>query len=258
MSSVPDISSQLGPAEHLLVITPPGGTGCYGLRLPFHDAALIEAKPNGLPEAERPGQPVDSVVIESPAGDVGWADRILGELDALISDTSTVVLALVAEYPGFDGGDRSPAALPALRRYHVTSMGLLGDAVSLVLARGSGRVPGGEADAAVIAAAVGKAVELATLAPRGGKPRSSVERYAARNLAATISVLRGEIQLLSTALTKAQEELSVASRGYDALRRSRLGKMTLRYWQFRRKLRIRRAMKGTPHAQTGQAARPDP
>jgi hypothetical protein len=75
MSSDPDIASQLGPAEHLLVITPPGGTGCYGLRLPFHDAALIEAKPGGLPEGERPGQPADGVVIESPAGDVGWADR---------------------------------------------------------------------------------------------------------------------------------------------------------------------------------------
>jgi hypothetical protein len=240
MSSDPDIASQLGPAEHLLVITPPGGTGCYGLRLPFHDAALIEAKPGGLPEGERPGQPADGVVIESPAGDVGWADRILGELDLLISDTSTVVLALVAEYPSIDGADRFPATLPALRGFQVTSIGLLGDAVSLVLARNSGGLDG-EADAAVIAAAVGRAVELGTLAPRGGKPRSSADRYAARNLAATISVLRGEIHQLSTALTKAQQELSVASRGYNALRRSRLGKLTLRYWQFRRKLRARGA-----------------
>jgi hypothetical protein len=239
MSSDPDIASQLDPAEHLLVITPPGGTGCYGLRLPFHDAALIEAKPGGLPEGERPGQPADGVVIESPAGDVGWADRILGELDMLVSGTSTVVLALVAEYPRMDGADRFPADLPALRSFHVTSMGLLGDAVSLVLARNSGGGPDGEADAAVIATAVGRAVELAALAPRGGKPRSSVERYAARNLAATISVLRGEIHQLSTALTKAQQELSVASRGYEALRRSRLGKITVRYWQFRRKLRSR-------------------
>jgi hypothetical protein len=240
MSSDPDIASQLGPAEHLLVITPPGGTGCYGLRLPFHDAALIEAKPGGLPEGERPGQPADGVVIESPAGDVGWADRILGELDLLISDTSTVVLALVAEYPSIDGADRFPATLPALRGFQVTSIGLLGDAVSLVLARNSGGLDG-EADAAVIAAAVGRAVELGTLAPRGGKPRSSADRYAARNLAATISLLRGEIHQLSTALTKAQQELSVASRGYNALRRSRLGKLTLRYWQFRRKLRARGA-----------------
>jgi hypothetical protein len=240
MSSDPDIASQLGPAEHLLVITPPGGTGCYGLRLPFHDAALIEAKPGGLPEGERPGQPADGVVIESPAGDVGWADRILGELDLLISDTSTVVLALVAEYPSIDGADRFPAALPALHGFQVTSIGLLGDAVSLVLARNSGGLDG-EADAAVIAAAVGRAVELGTLAPRGGKPRSSADRYAARNLAATISLLRGEIHQLSTALTKAQQELSVASRGYNALRRSRLGKLTLRYWQFRRKLRARGA-----------------
>jgi hypothetical protein len=112
--------------------------------------------------------------------------------------------------------------------------------VSLVLARNSGGLDG-EADAAVIAAAVGRAVELGTLAPRGGKPRSSADRYAARNLAATISVLRGEIHQLSTALTKAQQELSVASRGYNALRRSRLGKLTLRYWQFRRKLRARGA-----------------
>jgi hypothetical protein len=238
MSSDPDIASQLGPSEHLLVITPPGGTGCYGLRLPFHDAALIEAKPGGLPEGERPGQPADGVVIESPAGDVGWADCILGELDLLISDTSTVVLALVADYPNIDGADRFPAALPALRGFQVTSMGLLGGAVSLVLARNSGG-PDGETNAAVVAAAVGRAVELGTLAPRGGKPRSSVERYAARNLAATISVLRGEIHQLSTALTKAQQELSVASRGYDALRRSRLGKITVRYWQFRRKLRSR-------------------
>jgi hypothetical protein len=255
--SVPDIASLLGPAEHLLVITPPGGTGCYGLRLPFNDAALIEAKPGGLPDAERPGQPADSVVIESPAGDVGWADRILGELDAFLSDTPVIVLALVAEYPSIDGGDGSPAALPALRGFHVTSMGLLGDAVSLILARDSGGGPEGEANAAVIAAAVGKAVELGTRAPRGGKPRSSVERYAARNLAATISVLRGEIHQLSTALTKAQQELSVASRGYDALRRSRLGKITLKYWQFRRKLRSR-GMKGSSHAPTGPGARQDP
>jgi hypothetical protein len=257
MSRVPDISSQLGPAEHLLVITPPGGTGCYGLRLPFHDAALIEAKPGGLPDADRPGQPADSVVIESPAGDVGWADRVLGELGTFISDTPTIVLALVAEYPSVDGGDRSPAALPALRGFHVTSMGLLGDAVSLILVRASGG-PEGEADAAVIAAAVGRAVELGTLTPRGGKPRSSVERYSARNLAATISVLRSEIHQLSTALTKAQQELSVASRGYDALRGSRLGKITLSYWQFRRKLRGAAPRKGSPNAPTGPDPRPDP
>jgi hypothetical protein len=150
------------------------------------------------------------------------------------------VLALVAEYPSIDGADRFPATLPALRGFQVTSIGLLGDAVSLVLARNSGGLDG-EADAAVIAAAVGRAVELGTLAPRGGKPRSSADRYAARNLAATISLLRGEIHQLSTALTKAQQELSVASRGYNALRRSRLGKLTLRYWQFRRKLRARGA-----------------
>lgn len=239
MISVPDITSELGPAEHLLVITPPGGSGCYGLRLPFHDATLLEAEPVGLPDAERPDQLADSVVIEFPAGDVNWADRILGELDKRISDTSTVVLAFVAEYASIDGADRSTAALPALRGFRATSMGMLGDAVSLVLARTSGADSEGEADAAVVAAAVSRAVELGALAGRSGKPRPSVERYAARNLAATISALHGEIHQLSTTLTKTQQELSAVSRGYHALRHSRLGKITVRYWQFRRKLAAR-------------------
>jgi hypothetical protein len=241
MISVPDIASELGPAEHLLVITPPEGSGCYGLRLPFHDATLLEAGPAGLPDAERLDQPADSVVIESPAGDVSWADRILGELDKHISDTSTVVLAFVAEYASIDSADRSTTALPALRGFRVTSTGMLGDAVSLVLARTSGADSEGEADAAVVVAAVSRAVELGTLASRGGMPRLPVERYAARNLTATISVLRGEIHQLSATLTKTQQELSTASRGYHALRHSRLGKLTVGYWQFRRKLAARGA-----------------
>ena len=241
MISVPEIASQLGPIEHLLVITPPGGSGCYGLRLPFQDATLLEAKPNGLPDTELPGQSVDGVVIESPAGDVSWADRILGELDGLISDTSTVVLAFVADYAKTEDARPTPAALPALRGRRATSMGMLGDAVSLVLARKAAYDAEGEADAALVAAAVSGAVELGTLAVRGGQSRSSAERYATRNLAATISVLRGEIHQLSTTLAKTQQELTVTSRSYHALRHSRLGKLTVRYWQFRRKLAARGA-----------------
>lgn len=242
MISVSDIASELSPAEHLLVITPPGGSGCYGFRLPFRDATLVEAKPAGLPEDEPVGLSADGVVIECPAGDVSWADRILAELDTRISGTSTVVLAFVSEYPRIDDAGRSPG-LPALHGFHATSMGLLGDAVSLVLARKADGGADGEADAAAVATSVSGAVELGALAARGSRPRSPADGSAAKGIAATISVLRGEIRQLSAALTKAQQELAVTSREYRALRYSRLGKLTVRYWQFRRNLAARGSAK---------------
>lgn len=249
MIEVPDIPSTLEPAEHLLVITPPGGSGRYGLLVPFGDATLVEAGPDGIPADERPGRPVDSVVIESPVADVGWADRILSELDLVISETSTVVVAFGPEYASVTGSDDSPPAVKTLRDFRVVRAGLLGGAVSLVLTRCAGASLPAEVDAAVVASATSLALELEA-AGRGRRPQSGTEQRAARTHAATIFELRDEVHRLSAELASTRQELAVSKREHHALRYSRLGRITVGYWRLRRKVagRVRAARAGRVNA----------
>lgn len=235
MIRVPDIASTLEPAEHLLIITPPGGSGRYGLWAPFSEATLVEAGPDGIPAAECPERPFDSVVIESPAGDVSWADRILGELDGAISGAAAVVVAFVPEYASVTSADHAPAALRALRDFRVVRVGLLGGGVSLVLSRcGDASLPA-EVDAAMVASATSLVLELESLA-RGRQPQSGTGQRAAGAQAATIFELRDEVHRLSAALASTRQELEGTKRQYRALRYSRLGRITVRYWRFRRRL----------------------
>jgi hypothetical protein len=235
MIRVPEIVSTLEPAEHLLIITPPGGSGRYGLWVPFSDATVVEAGPDGIPAAERPERPFDSVVIESPAGDVSWADRILGELDQAISRTAAVVVAFVPEYASVTSADHSPPVLRTLRDFHVVRVGLLGGAVSLVLSRYADASLPAEMDAAMTASATSLALELESLA-RGRRPQSGTGLRAAGTQAATIFELRDEVHRLSASLVSTQQELKVRTSEYRALRYSRLGRITVRYWRFRRRL----------------------
>ena len=234
MIKVPDIASTLQPAEHLLIITPPEGSGRYGLWVPFGDATLVEVGLDGLSAAELPERPFDSVVIESPAADVSWADRILGELDQAISGTVAVVVAFVPEYASVTGADHSPAALKALRGFRVAGAGLLGGAVSLVLARCSGDSLPGDADAAVVASAVSVALGLEAAAG-GRRPRSGAGQRAAGARAAADFELRDEVHRLSAELISTRRELAVSQREHHALRYSRLGRITVGYWRLRQK-----------------------
>jgi hypothetical protein len=234
MIRVPDIASTLEPAGHLLVVTPPEGSGRYGLLVPFSDATLVEAGPDGIPAGDRPERPVGSVVIESPVADVGWADRILGELDPVISETSTVVVAFVPEYASVTGADHSPPALKTLRDFRVVRVGLLGGAVSLVLTRCAGDSLPAEADAAVVASAASLALGLEAAAC-GRRPRSEAGQRAAGAHAATAFELRDEVHRLSAELASTRRELAVSQREHHALRYSRLGRITVGYWRLRRK-----------------------
>lgn len=233
MIRVPDIASTLEPAEHLLIITHPGGSGRYGLWVPFSDATLAEAGPDGIPAAELPERPVDSVVIESPAADVSWVDRILGELDPLISGTAAVVVAFVPGHASATSANGSPPALQTLHGFRVVRIGLLDGAVSLVLSRSEGASVPAETDAAMVAATASLALELAALA-RGRQWQSEAVQRAARSQAATIFELRDEVHRLSAALASTRQELVVSRRQYRALRYSRLGRITVGYWRFRR------------------------
>ena len=238
MIKVPDIASTLQPAEHLLIITPPEGSGRYGLWVPFGDATLVEVGLDGLSAAELPERPFDSVVIESPAADVGWADRFLGELDQAISGTVAVVVTFVPEYASLISADHSPPALRTLHDFHVVRVGLLGGAVSLVLSRRAGADLSAEVNAALVASTTSLALELESLA-RGGQPHAPTKQRADRAQAATIFELRDEVHRLSAALASTQQELKKTTRQYRALRYSRLGRITVRYWRLRRGLASR-------------------
>jgi hypothetical protein len=238
MIRVPEIASTLELAEHVLIITPPGGNGRCGLCVPFSDATLVEAGPGGIPAAELPERPFDSVVIESPAGDVSWADHILGELVQALSRTAAVVVAFVPEYASVTGADHSPPALRTLRDFQVVRVGLLGGAVSLVLSPHADADPPAEVDAAMVASTTSLALELESLA-RGRQPQSGTGQRAAGAQAATIFELRDEVHRLSAALASTQQELKVSTREYRALRYSRLGRITVRYWRLRRTLAAR-------------------
>lgn len=242
MIKVPDIASTLQPAEHLLIITPPEGSGRYGLWAPFGDATLVEAGLDGISAAELPERPFDSVVIESPAADVGWADRILGELDQAISGTVTVVVTFVPEYASLVSADHSPPALRTLHDFRVVRAGLLGGAVSLVLSRCADAGLPAEGNAALVASTTSLALELESLA-RGRQPQAATRQRADRAQAATIFELRDEVHRLSAALASTQQELKTTTRRYRALRYSRLGRITIRYWRLRRWVasRVRRA-----------------
>jgi hypothetical protein len=233
MIKVPDIAGTLQPAEHLLIITPPEGSGRYGLFVPFGDATLVEAGLHGISAAELPERPFDSVVIESPAADISWADRILGELDQAISGKVAVVVAFVPEYASLISADHSPPALRTLHDFRVVRVGLLGGAVSLVLSRRVGASLPAEVDAAQVASTTSLALELESLA-RGRQPQAATRQRADRTQAATIFELRDEVHRLSAALASTQQELKVTTRQYRALRYSRLGRITVRYWRLRR------------------------
>jgi len=252
MITVPDLVSTLEPAEHLLVITPPGGSGRYGLWLPFSDATVVEADSEGIPGAGHPEGPLDSIVIESPAADVSWADRVLSELGPAISQTSAVVLALVPEYASITTADHSPPALPRLRDFRVVRVGLLGGAVSFVLSRCADASLSADADAAMVAAITSLTLELDSLAARDRQESGTGQR--ARTQAAAIFELRDEVHRLSAELASTRQELTQRTREYRALRYSRLGRITVGYWRFRRKVAAWKAARALRAKAAGQAA----
>jgi hypothetical protein len=85
---------------------------------------------------------------------------------------------------------------------------------------------------------VGQTVHLAAIA-RTRRPPASDDGKVARTQAG-LGPLRSEVRQLSTALESERRERELAERRYHALQHSHLGRLTLRYWQLRRRLAARR------------------
>lgn len=248
MIGLTDLSTALAeaqPVDHLVVVTASDRRGRHGLALTFRDATVIVADADGALDTSAVLGPADAVAVEAPAAATAWTIAVIGAVRNVLRDGGYVVVMFPPELAGDAHADRVPAGSAGdLSGLQVVSSDLLNDTVCLVLR--PVEADGDQADhagsVATTVSATGRAVHLEALArARGtGTPVARRAPHAAGGaksaMSAELGHLRSELRRLNAALASERHGRAQAERRYQAHRHSLLGRITVRYWELRRRL----------------------
>lgn len=235
MAMAHNLIANLEPVEHLLLVTPPNGSGRHALQLEFRSATVIEASNDGIVDLGDVRRPADRATIEAPANDISWTLRVINAVRRGLPAEALIVVIfppdlVVAGREVAGGVESVPEGLTTGCQVHST--GLVGDAVSVVLGPASSSSADG-LDASRVLATTGHVIYLETLARTSA---SGSEGALATGEAPIVRQLRAEVHRLSTELESAVKVRDQAEQRYRALLHSRLGRLTSRYWRLRKSI----------------------